>query len=946
MPLPDPANNLAPFLTDCYHRSPAWLLSSLACHAQWLLRENLFSKFGVTQQYLQTLINLHEQRFLPEDAIFLFEEEKKENNHIRPKRSFLLGIDWSDMPLQELLAVLPDLRQIYQLVVLHFDSQTSQWAVFRVSFIGNVIEAYTFGKFNSENVLPTAQKLATILQKKGPKAKYGFTCQLEIPLTFAKNIGFASYCFAFLMHRDRDYLDLDDKIMIQKVLTYYAKFKLKHDKWLGKFCLHKATPATHPFLTIFSDEKYDDELDDIMDNGWCPIDVEGDGNCGYYSTILGFENNSNYTLSPTPYQIDEQNTNMLTSIPWQEKTMELRQSLKQHATTLVTTTYRSEANQPEWFWQIGAYSQEVVPSLPHSFVCPRLKMRNYFVPAFKNKSAYHMHPYWAALVIASKFQIRVIVIARMSGKQASWSTTIFAYNAKAGSNDNIIHEQVDYIKRISDTEFKAQSTIELLYLGGYQESDTKHFLFLRRVIRSDTARPPERASDNLGILLGYRKATVPTNYSLTDRETDEKDELHDATKHDDTKSIGKDDDDDEDDDDANQDDELPGKDSEGCDDSADRDGSDDNAELCHDYSNDDLFRDSSDDDDKLVHNVDDMPDFKEQPQNVDQPSANLPVLPNDDKDESMQNPNGDNDELVQNDVDTPTVNLGNVSQMIKRKRRKVVRKKFTKKVRKKVESLTQSSSSNERTKQPRLKYDDTFHIFYTCFYNPNTKKFTKVTEERDVDWIQLQYVKDAKENPNVWVGPPIGDPFDRIPPDEIRTNVRTLFEQLNKPYCLTYSLASCLYYCGFDWQARILASQAMHFSKLHFDRALLDLKNFMENLCPLIGRPTLFGRRTKRHGKLRRELSWEMLFEDFVPYPTLIIPVMPDGSMSHAFCVVDDLIFDSITKYTLKLRKDAVEWIFNGANVDIYEAWRYNMKCSPEGRKVEGRYKRPVKINW
>jgi hypothetical protein len=277
-------------------------------------------------------------------------------------------------------------------------------------------------------------------------------------------------------------------------------------------------------------------------------------------------------------------------------------------------------------------------------------------------------------------------------------------------------------------------------------------------------------------------------------------------------------------------------------------------------------------------------------------------------------------------------------QRVKRtvtKKRKVVRRKgtTTKKVRK-------------HTKTLRLKYDKTIETFFTCYFDPRTSSFSKETPELDVGWIKEQYVKDAIENPDTWIGAPIGDADDRIPPAALCTRVRTLYEQLDKPYCLTYSLASCLYYCGFDWQARILASQASHFSKLHFDRALLDLKNFMENLCPLIGRPTLFGRRSKGHGKRRRILSWETLFTDLVPYPTLIIPVMPNGSMSHAFCVVDDLIFDSITRYTLRLNHASVQWIFNGSEVEIFEAWRYNMKCSPEGRKVEGQYKRMVKTNW
>jgi hypothetical protein len=179
-------------------------------------------------------------------------------------------------------------------------------------------------------------------------------------------------------------------------------------------------------------------------------------------------------------------------------------------------------------------------------------------------------------------------------------------------------------------------------------------------------------------------------------------------------------------------------------------------------------------------------------------------------------------------------------------------------------------------------------------------------------------------------------------PQHLRTNVKILYEQLNNPFCLTYSVSSALFYCGFKDQAVLLSSQAKVFADLHYDAAIAQLKHFMTNLAPTIGRPTIFGKRLKRHEKFRRSLSWENVFAELTPYPTLIIPVLPNGRITHALCVVDDLIFDSITSHALVLNDESVKWIFNGTSTEIFEALRFNTKCSPPGVRVEGKYNRKM----
>ncbi len=202
------------------------------------------------------------------------------------------------------------------------------------------------------------------------------------------------------------------------------------------------------------------------------------------------------------------------------------------------------------------------------------------------------------------------------------------------------------------------------------------------------------------------------------------------------------------------------------------------------------------------------------------------------------------------------------------------------------------------------------------------------------------------ENPDIWVGNSLGDPSDGHAPDHLRTKVRTIYQQHNRDFCLPYSLASALFYCGFDAAASILASQANFFANLHLEDALSKLKELMSNLVPEIGRATMFGQWSKNSGRTRRRLTWEHVFSELVPPPTGIICHCPNGSASHAFCAVDDLVFDSTTPLALKLQRESVGCIFNDCNVEINQAVRFNMKLSPPGAKVLTKYKRQVTLNW
>jgi hypothetical protein len=246
-------------------------------------------------------------------------------------------------------------------------------------------------------------------------------------------------------------------------------------------------------------------------------------------------------------------------------------------------------------------------------------------------------------------------------------------------------------------------------------------------------------------------------------------------------------------------------------------------------------------------------------------------------------------------------------------------------------------------------YDNRRGIYLVRNYDFGQKKYRAPVRCFNPDFeFDETLVTNARKHPSIWVGCSVGDAGDGcLPPKEIITKVPLLYPQHNEKFCLTHSLASALFYCGFREEASILVSQDKIFSSFHFDEAISNLIGLMENLVPSIGRATIYGRRTKSHDRKLRDLSFDSLYKELTPYPTLIIPVTSDGLMSHAFCAVDDLLFDSIASCALKLNEESLNWIFNGAEVKIHHAFRFCEKILPPNSKGEYcSYTRKVLLHW
>lgn len=247
-------------------------------------------------------------------------------------------------------------------------------------------------------------------------------------------------------------------------------------------------------------------------------------------------------------------------------------------------------------------------------------------------------------------------------------------------------------------------------------------------------------------------------------------------------------------------------------------------------------------------------------------------------------------------------------------------------------------------------------------YNPFTSRyFTRNFDEEggplkreiceNIDVYDNRLIAAAQDLVNTWVGPrpPPGDAgTNGTPPDAICTRVVTIYQQHGNPYCLAYSMASALFYCGFLWQAEGLYYKAQQISRMDFESALEEIRAYMLQIVPIIGQPIILGKRTNSNGRHKQSVSWQDLLNDITPFPTIVISRLSDGRTNHAFCIVDDLIFDSISQYALQLKWESVQWIFNDPYCNIHHALRFKQKYTPQGsiRDKKEKYKRAVVYHW
>jgi hypothetical protein len=196
---------------------------------------------------------------------------------------------------------------------------------------------------------------------------------------------------------------------------------------------------------------------------------------------------------------------------------------------------------------------------------------------------------------------------------------------------------------------------------------------------------------------------------------------------------------------------------------------------------------------------------------------------------------------------------------------------------------------------------------------------------------------------------PVPVPVLRNPADapmELLTDVTSTYRLEVRTFSLCYPMANALVYAEYPSQAYEIHKEADRVASCGSEQQIGKLTQAMQSIIPVIACPTIFNQRLTTNNRKKRPLTWDKLFNERSQYPTIVIL----GEHEHAFCVVDDLIFDSISSRALRLCMESIRWLCGGDVSIIKSAYRYETKYSspgtPKKHRTKGVYKHSPRENW
>lgn len=757
-----------------------------------------------------------------------------------------------------------------------------------------------------------------------------FRRRLHFPPAMGTDYVYLAILIIYYLQRHGNYLDLsEDTINHHKFpTTILQQFLVYHDRWLGLFKLDSVTPSSYPFICRRKTQVL------VFDRlGWCCLDVDGDGHCGFYAMMLGLWN-----LGIDRFWIDTSShlaVKMYRSDAWKKVLFDFRIALKQHSVYMLSNIYPRESRDlSELMWALVAVTDNVQvdgggaePGLSECLAPTGFDINDYFGVRFEESDEAHMNPYWASHVMASMFKIRVIVYQmspaslcdavadntkrgqnrrkkkrrkKDKGSTYIWSVISFEYKRDVHVSaeephieirrDMDLYTTADMERvRVSDVEFNRVPTIEVFYeFRG--ENVPGHFQFLRRVICSGVPIPPQPDTTTLRRMLETQTGVVRWKVPISaEGDIFDCDGVYVSPPH------------------EMADDIVP----------LDQQTNKRDVSLGPANHRESAVSAVGDDGGEVFHSF----------------SAR------------------DHQSCVGYEGRSSTAST----------RKKVVHSPVIAKTSSKKKNLQKARLTQMFNKMveggelpaTRLKFDTSTNSYYKYNLADHRDKSQPIRSmfvlEEELSRLNARLIRSAADQPDEWVGPTIEDAMVNTgdAPLELCTKVACIYQQHNNPYCIGYSFASALFYCGFKDGAEWMYNAAPGLSELDYDNQIRQLLSLAKTVVPLIGGARYYGRRTNRHDHCKRRMDWLTLFTVRTPYPTVVIPLLPDGRCTHAFCVVDDLIFDSTNPCALQLRMESVHWLFQGREAVVHEVYRFMQKVSPSKRnKVKGVYERSMKSNW
>jgi hypothetical protein len=312
---PFDSSEISPVYNDPYDRPLERLLASFSKFGKELLNRN-FPDMNVDLHHFQSVLRMCDDCMLPEDfAVFA-------NRLPISKMSRIVS------PGQELTSTLKDARTLQQIIVAHFTTPI-HWLVVLVSLNTGHVDIYSYGDVAIESIEQFAGQVHQSLRNVFQGKKFKFRMRLAFPTGFIKDPVLSAFLLSFYLHIHGKYLNMTELDVMRHKFTFLNEFIEYHDKWLGAASLGTISTKAYPFFVHYGGS---DNLELLQKKGWEVIDVDGDGNCGYYSFALGLESHGINTYKPTQ---ESRATSMSRNLPWKSSIIQLRKDMRERSDRLL-----------------------------------------------------------------------------------------------------------------------------------------------------------------------------------------------------------------------------------------------------------------------------------------------------------------------------------------------------------------------------------------------------------------------------------------------------------------------------------------------------------------------------------------------------------------------------------------------------------------------------------
>ena len=226
----------------------------------------------------------------------------------------------------------------------------------------------------------------------------------------------------------------------------------------------------------------------------------------------------------------------------------------------------------------------------------------------------------------------------------------------------------------------------------------------------------------------------------------------------------------------------------------------------------------------------------------------------------------------------------------------------------------------------QIKYDCKVFFKVTVL---DTNGNATIRETVSYMWMRQNFptltVRMRSNNIYGWIAIPAGkrEPNENdllVAPKKITVNwLETRFIQREEPSCMKNAMASALYYlCEKKEAGKLLRLKLNGYQLPEQIDLLCDYMNdrILSGKLPYLGTAVKQGKVKRGGARKQNKVKYvklpasKLLERTPLKFPTLVIPILEDGSAAHAAVAIDDLLFDSSQNHPIKLNQEGLDWLF------------------------------------